>query len=528
MCRSQSAMSRSAGDGRPYNAAVTLRDGRILNNHRKINLPGYGRLEEARWFSGGSAIDSFGLAEGWCACTLICADVWNPALVHIAACHGAMLLLVPISSSVEAVGDGLRQRARLAGRPRFLRDDVRDAGPDGQPRPAARAISRAGAARASSIPSGARSRRPPRPKAWSWRRSTSPTSARRGACCRPCGTRSGRWSARSSTGCCPSGAPAVMRISCSTTRTAPSARRSERSCSDELAPRAAAIEDRDDWTAIKHVVRALGEAGYLTLMFARPLSRHAGAAGADARDDPVGGSRLSQLRVRDHDRDGAELRLPAAPLRHRRRARASPSRHPRRPQRRRHLRDRAPSRLRHVAAADDDRVRRGPQRVGDQRPQALHLERMRSPTSTSSMASIRPARGERRPLSAVVVPRGRGRASPFRGATRSWAGAAASSARSPSDDCRVPADHLLGERGAGLTIMVGMFNFERIILGGSGLGVARSAFDIAAVHAQSREAFGDVARLQAADLGQDRRDELAHRRGRAADLPRRQALRPGR
>src|SRR5262249_2370636 len=35
----------------------------------------------------------------------------------------------------------------------------------------------------------------------------------------------------------------------------------------ELAPRAAAIEDADDWEAMKAVVRALGEAGYLKLMF---------------------------------------------------------------------------------------------------------------------------------------------------------------------------------------------------------------------------------------------------------------------
>ena len=96
----------SSDDGRPYNAAVTLRDGRTLHNHRKLNLPGYGRLEEPHWFSGGSTVEPFDLAEGWCGCTLICADAWNPALVHIAACHGAMLLLVPISSSLEAVGDG--------------------------------------------------------------------------------------------------------------------------------------------------------------------------------------------------------------------------------------------------------------------------------------------------------------------------------------------------------------------------------------------------------------------------------------
>jgi alkylation response protein AidB-like acyl-CoA dehydrogenase len=41
-----------------------------------------------------------------------------------------------------------------------------------------------------------------------------------------------------------------------------------------------------------------------------------------------------------------------------------------------------------------------------------------------------------------------------------------------------------------MRIMREMFNFERIILGGSGLGVARSAFDIAVAHAQRREAFG--------------------------------------
>jgi len=57
-------------------------------------------------------------------------------------------------------------------------------------------------------------------------------------------------------------------------------------------------------------------------------------------------------------------------------------------------------------------------------------------------------------------------------------------------DCRVPVDHLLGERDGGFRIMLGMFNFERIILGGSALGVARSAFDIAVAHAQTRESFG--------------------------------------
>lgn len=55
---------------------------------------------------------------------------------------------------------------------------------------------------------------------------------------------------------------------------------------------------------------------------------------------------------------------------------------------------------------------------------------------------------------------------------------------------RVPVENLLGEENAGFRIMLGAFNFERAILGGSGLGVARSAFDIARDHAQTRVSFG--------------------------------------
>src|SRR5204863_7019391 len=44
--------------------------------------------------------------------------------------------------------------------------------------------------------------------------------------------------------------------------------------------------------------------------------------------------------------------------------------------------------------------------------------------------------------------------------------------------------------GVGMRVMREMLNFERIILGGSGLVVARSALDIAKAHAQQRETFG--------------------------------------
>lgn len=58
------------------------------------------------------------------------------------------------------------------------------------------------------------------------------------------------------------------------------------------------------------------------------------------------------------------------------------------------------------------------------------------------------------------------------------------------EDVRVPEENLLGEANKGFRVMLSAFNFERVILGGSGLGVARSAFDIARNHAQNRQAFG--------------------------------------
>ncbi|CDX30504.1 Acyl-CoA dehydrogenase domain protein [Mesorhizobium plurifarium] len=58
------------------------------------------------------------------------------------------------------------------------------------------------------------------------------------------------------------------------------------------------------------------------------------------------------------------------------------------------------------------------------------------------------------------------------------------------DEVRVPEENLLGDVNGGFNIMLSAFNFERVILGGSSLGVARAAFEIACQHAQSRVSFG--------------------------------------
>jgi alkylation response protein AidB-like acyl-CoA dehydrogenase len=76
-------------------------------------------------------------------------------------------------------------------------------------------------------------------------------------------------------------------------------------------------------------------------------------------------------------------------------------------------------------------------------------------------------------------------------------------------NCRVPHDHLLGDVDNGYGILVNMFNFERIILAGSGLGVARSAFAIATAHARERISFG--AKLGTKQLIWDRIAEMSWR-----------------
>jgi predicted amidohydrolase len=87
-----------------YNVAAAVRDNRLEFLHRKINLATYGRLEEGKHYAAGDRVATFALASQWRAGLLICADLWNPPLVHIAAACGATLMLTPISSAVEAVG----------------------------------------------------------------------------------------------------------------------------------------------------------------------------------------------------------------------------------------------------------------------------------------------------------------------------------------------------------------------------------------------------------------------------------------
>ena len=256
----------------------------------------------------------------------------------------------------------------------------------------------------------------------------------------------------------------------------------------ELAPRAAAIEDHDDWDAVKSVVAALGDAGYLRLMFpdlyrgslARPGLTHAtilseeSSALSYAFETTIATAlscayplhRHACETVRDRYLPGiVDGRIVGAICVTEQDAGSDTSR--------------LSTRIELDAVRDEWIVNGRKRYISNAGVADTYI--VYGVTDTAAA----PGNG----LSAVVVPSGTpGLSFPRRYTFMGRRGCVVGEVA--FDDCRVPADHLLGTQGAGMRIMREMFNFERIILGGSGLGVARSAFDIAVAHAQRREAFG--------------------------------------
>lgn len=97
-----------------YNAAGVYKAGKLIYIHRKINLPSYGKLIETKYYAQGRFVDTHEICGDWRLGLLICADLWNPALTHLAFLHGATLLVSPISSGVEAVGEAFDNPAGWA------------------------------------------------------------------------------------------------------------------------------------------------------------------------------------------------------------------------------------------------------------------------------------------------------------------------------------------------------------------------------------------------------------------------------
>ncbi|WP_232688676.1 acyl-CoA dehydrogenase family protein [Halobacterium zhouii] len=70
------------------------------------------------------------------------------------------------------------------------------------------------------------------------------------------------------------------------------------------------------------------------------------------------------------------------------------------------------------------------------------------------------------------------------------------------DDCRVPAENLIGTEGGGFMMLADFFNHGRIVVGGHGLGLASAAIEEAWEFVHGREEFGrHVADFQAVQHG---------------------------
>jgi len=272
----------------------------------------------------------------------------------------------------------------------------------------------------------------------------------------------------------------------------------------ELAPRAAAIEHDEDWPAVKAVVRALGEAGHLTLMFpdlyrgslAKPGLMHATLLSEEA----------AALNYAFETTIATALSC-AYPL----------HRHAPPAVRERYLPGIVEGReIGAICVTEPDAgsdTARMSTRIEDDGEWVVNgRKRYISNASVADTYIVYgisdPEVPAQRGMSAVVVPAGTPgltfpRSYHFVGRRGCVVGEVEFS------DCRVPADHLLGKRDQGFRIMLGMFNFQRVILGGSGLGVARSAFEIARRHAQTRVAFGE--RLGCKQLVWDKIVEMSWR-----------------
>jgi NAD+ synthase (glutamine-hydrolysing) len=102
-----------------YNAAVLVRDGNVLGNYRKQELPNYAVFDEKRYFKPGRSSTIVEI-KGIRVAMLICEDVWEPGPAVAARAAGAQLMVV-INGSPYSVRS---QKAREA----VVRERVRDSG----------------------------------------------------------------------------------------------------------------------------------------------------------------------------------------------------------------------------------------------------------------------------------------------------------------------------------------------------------------------------------------------------------------
>jgi NAD+ synthase (glutamine-hydrolysing) len=92
-----------------YNACALLRDGELLLNYRKRELPNYKVFDEKRYFKPGAEAGLLDI-KGIRVATLICEDLWEPGPARAAKAAGAQLI-VAINGSPYALNYQQRREA---------------------------------------------------------------------------------------------------------------------------------------------------------------------------------------------------------------------------------------------------------------------------------------------------------------------------------------------------------------------------------------------------------------------------------
>lgn len=106
-------------DGKHYNAASLLRDGKVDCTYLKHFLPNYSVFDEKRYFDHGSEPCVFAIENTRFALN-ICADIWEAEAAYLAHAAGAQVLLV-LNASPYAIQ---KQEARYA----IIRERIADTG----------------------------------------------------------------------------------------------------------------------------------------------------------------------------------------------------------------------------------------------------------------------------------------------------------------------------------------------------------------------------------------------------------------
>ncbi|MDA7847912.1 hypothetical protein N8972_00285 [Sulfurospirillum sp.] len=83
-----------------YNSLMSANDGNIELVYRKNNLPNYGKFIEKAIFSAGREVQSIQIDNQWQYASLICADMWDPSLIHKTMIEGTNFLITSFNGGV--------------------------------------------------------------------------------------------------------------------------------------------------------------------------------------------------------------------------------------------------------------------------------------------------------------------------------------------------------------------------------------------------------------------------------------------